>query len=190
MNQVNNQEHNYWPSVGLAGAVFGMLLFVISLFGSYAAINSEPTGSYFSPYQIIWTLACFVGAFGGLFAVWHYVQHEGQGGVTLGKGALIGFFAGAAVTIVNVLLSEVWQGIDPEMNERLVESTIRNLEEMDLPGDQKQMMIDSAAEGMREDQNIFAQIFWSVPMYGILNLLTGMIGAKSFSSREPEDTVE
>jgi ABC-type transport system involved in multi-copper enzyme maturation permease subunit len=186
MDQISNEHHNYWTSVGLGGVIFGFLLFLISLLGGYAAINSEPTGAYFSPYQIIWTFACLVGAFGGLFAIWHYTQTKNET-VTIGKGALIGFFTGAAITIINVLFSEIWQGIDPDMNQKLMESTIRNLEAMDLPKDQKQLMIDSAAQGMREEQNIFSQIFWSIPMYGVLNLLTGMIGAKTLASKETQN---
>lgn len=178
--QTYNSEPSYWNSVAIAGILFGVIVFALSLLTGYATINSEPTGSLFSPTQLIGTLGCLVGAFGGMLAIWHYTGTFNLS-VTLGRGALIGFLTGVAISVVNVLLSEGWTFIDPDMTQQMVESTIANIEASDLPEQQKQQMIDLTA-GSREGDGIGSQLLSGIPLYGILNLITGMIGAKIFGS--------
>lgn len=183
IQQQMDTEPSYWPSVGTAGVVFGILLFALSLVAGYATINSEPSGSIFSPMQLIGTLGCLIGAFGGMFAIWHYAR-EYEISITLGKGALIGFLTGVVITVVNVLLNQVWAFIDPDMMQQMIESSLANIEAMDIPDQQKQQMIDMTAESMRGQESIGSQLLWGIPMYGILNLITGMIGAKIFGQEE------
>jgi len=181
--QKANSQPSYWTSVGVAGLLFGIIVFALSIISAYATINSEPTGSLFSPVQLIGTLACLVGAFGGMLAIWHYTR-EFDVVVKLGKGALIGLLAGVAITIVNVLLSQIWTIVDPDMMDKMIESTLANLEAMDMPEQQKQQTIDMTVESMRSQKNIGTQLLWGLPMYGILNIITGMIGAKIFGADE------
>lgn len=181
----NNGDAPYWTSVGVASFIFGIVTFGISISAAYATINAEPTGSFFSPAQLIGILGCLVGAFGGMLAAWHYAR-EYEVVIKLGKGALIGFLTGVGITVVSVVLSQIWQVIDPDMTRKMIESTIANMEAMEMPEQQKQQMIDAAAESMRNQQNIGTQLLWGIPMYGILNLLTGMIGAKVFGKKEEQ----
>jgi hypothetical protein len=176
-------EPSYWKSVSTAAIIFGIIAFALSLVSSYAVINSEPTGSWFSPVQLIGTLVCLVGAFGGMLASWHYAQ-EYDVFITLGKGTLIGFLTGVGISIVMVVLGQLWQFIDPDMTEKVIDSTIANIEAMDLPDAQKQQAIDATAQSSEGQDNIWSQLLWSIPMYGILNLITGMIGAKIFGQKE------
>ncbi|MEL7835264.1 DUF4199 domain-containing protein [Fodinibius sp. Rm-B-1B1-1] len=179
-----NNEPPYWTSVSIAGIIFGIIVFALSLVTTYSVINSEPTGSLFSPVQIsLWVLVCLVGAFGGMLAVWHYTNEYGVS-LKLGKGALIGLFTGIAITVVMVLLNQLWQVIDPDMTQKAIDSTIANIEAADLRDAQKQQAIDSMAQGMRDQNSIGKQLLYNLPMYGILNVLTGMIGAKVFGSSE------
>lgn len=180
--QESVEEPSYWNSVGVAGVVFGIIIFVISLLGGYATINSEPTGSLLTPVQLLGILACLFGAFGGMLAIWHYAKTYNIN-ISLGRGALIGFLTGVAITIVNVLLNELWTVIDPDMTQQVVDSTIANLEASDLPEQQKQQMIDITA-GSREGESIGRQLLTGIPLYGILNLITGIIGAKVFGQNE------
>lgn len=180
--QESVEEPSYWNSVGVAGVVFGIIIFVISLLGGYATINSEPTGSLLTPVQLLGILACLFGAFGGMLAIWHYAKTYNIN-ISLGRGALIGFLAGVAITVVNVLLNELWTVIDPDMTQQVVDSTIANLEASDLPEQQKQQMIDITA-GSREGESIGRQLLTGIPLYGILNLITGIIGAKVFGQNE------
>lgn len=176
-------EPSFWMSVTIAGLIFGIIAFVLSIISGYAIINSEPTGSFFSPTQLIGTLACLIGAFGGMMATWHYVR-EYDLSIKLGKGALIGFLTGVGIAIVSVVLGQVWQLVDPDMTQRIIDSTVANMEAMDMPGDQKQQMIDGTVESIQSQNSIGTQLLWGIPLYGILNLITGMIGARIFSKQE------
>lgn len=175
----NNNLPSYWTSVAISSIIFGILAFILSLVSSYAMINSEPTGSFFSPVQLLGVLVCLIGAFGGMLATWHYAN-EHNVAIKLGKGALIGFLTGVCITIVSVLLNQIWQLVDPGMTQKLIDSTISNMEALDMPDGQKQQMIDSTVENIRSQQNIGTQLLWGIPLNGILNLITGMIGAKIF----------
>ncbi len=179
-----NNQPSYWPSVGIAGVIFGIIVFALSLVTGYTMINSEPTGSLFSPVQIIlWVTVCLVGAFGGMLAIWHYAN-EYDISIKLGKGALIGLFTGVCLALVTVLLNQLWQVIDPDMTQKMIDSTIANFEAADLPDAQKQQMIDSTVQSMRNQNSIGKQLLYNLPMYGILNVITGMIGAKVFGKQE------
>lgn len=176
-------EPSYWLSVSTAGLIFGIVAFILSLVSNYAIINSEPTGSLFSPTQFLGAFACLAASFGGMLAVWHYArQHEVF--IQLGRGALIGFLTGICVTVVTIVLGEAWQFVDPDMTEQMIESTIANIEAIDMPEAQKQQIIDATAEGFQSQSSIFSQLLWGIPIYGILNLITGMIGAKIFGQQE------
>ncbi len=179
----SNNEPSYWTSVSIAGLIFGIIVFALSLVTTYSVINSEPTGSLFSPVQLLGVLVCLIGAFGGMLAVWHYTN-EHDVSLKLGKGALVGLYTGIAVAVITVILNQLWQFIDPDMTQKLIDSTIANFEAADLPDAQKQQMIDSTVQGMRDQNSIGKQLLYNLPMYGILNVLTGMIGAKVFGSSE------
>jgi uncharacterized membrane protein YidH (DUF202 family) len=183
LQPVQSSNASYWTSVTVASFLFGIITFAISLLSNYAMINSEPTGSPFSPIQLIGILACLFGAFGGMLATWHYAK-EYEVSIKLGKGALIGFLTGVGITIVTIILSQIWQIIDPDMVENMVDSTVASLEAMDLPSGQKQTLIDSTVQGIKSQQSIGTQLLWGIPINGILNLLTGMIGAKIFGKEE------
>lgn len=179
----NSNLPSYWTSVAISGVIFGILSFALSLVSTYAMINSEPSGSFFSPVQLLGVLVCLVGAFGGMMATWHYAN-EHDVAIKLGKGALIGFLTGVGITIVSVLLNQVWQVVDPDMTQKLIDSTIANMEAMDIPDAQKQQAIDSTVQNMQGQKNIGTQLLWGLPMNGVLNLITGVIGAKIFGKQE------
>ena len=176
---------SYWNSVVFASVIFGIVAFVISLITIYATINSEPTGSFFAPSQLIGIFACLFGAFGGMVATWHYAK-EYDVVIKLGRGALIGLFTGFGITLVSTVFNEIWALVDPDLTQQMIESTVANMEAMDLPEQQKQQMIDSTVQSMRSQDNIGTQLLYGLPMYGILNLLTGMLGAKVFGKDEDE----
>lgn len=180
-----SEPPSYWTSVGLVSVLFGIIAFAISLITVYSTINAEPTGSFFSPMQLVGVLGCLVGSFGGMVATWHYAR-EYDVVIKLGRGALIGLLTGVGMAVVSTIFSQVWSVIDPDMTQKMIESTVANLEAMDLPEEQKQQLIDSTVQSLRGEQNIGSQLLWGVPMYGILNLLTGMIGAKVFGKEEDE----
>lgn len=183
----NQSEPSYWTSVGTAGLIFGVIIFVLSLLSTYSIIHSEPTGGLLSPIQLfLWLATCLIGALGGMLAIWYY-EREYHVPITLGRGALIGFLAGTCIALVNTLLTQVWQQfIDPDMMQHFVDSMVANMEASDLPDAQKQQAIDMTAQSAQEEGGIFSQLLSGIPLYGILNLITGMIGVKIFGKKETE----
>jgi len=174
---------NYLPSVAIVGAIFGVVSFVLGLFFGYQQINAEPTGSIFSPLMLSGVVVCLITCFGGAVAVWHYTK-EVSSSLTLGQGSLIGFMTGAVIVLATVVFNEIWMLIDPDYTEKLIEATVANVEAMDLPQNAKDDMVDSMVEGVRSSQSVLQQIFWGIPVTGLLNLITGMIGTKLFANKE------
>jgi len=180
-----NSSDNYWPSVLLAGGIFAIISFVLGLIFSYSQFNSDPSGTFISPIMIGNGVVCLATAFAGMLAVWHFTKEVTQS-LKLGKGALIGFFSGAFVIIFSTLLNEIWTYIDPSYTEKLIESFVANYEAMDMPEETKNTMIDATVESIR-DQNMLTTMLTGIPLYGLLNLITGMIGVKLFASREDDE---
>lgn len=189
--EINSEEQklsfsDYLPSAGIVGAIFGLISFVIGLFFGYQQINAEPTGSFFSPYMLSGVVICLLTAFAGLIAVWHFTK-EVTPFLKLGQGAVLGFLTGAIITILSTLLSELWiMLVDPEYMDKILESSIANLEMMDLPESQKDAMIEGIEESMGEAQSFLRQLFIGIPISGLLNLLTALIGVKIFAKKAEE----
>jgi len=180
-----HSNDNYWTSVLLAGGIFALVSFVFGLIFNYSQFNSEPSGSLISPIIIEIGVVCLATSFAGMLGVWHYTK-EVNSILTLGKGALIGFLTGAFVIIFSTLLNELWTLIDPSYTEKLIESIVANYEAMDMPDETKNMMIDATVERIR-DQNMLTAILTGIPLYGLINLITGMIGVKLFATKENDE---
>ena len=126
---------------------------------------------------------CLIAAFGGLVAVWHFTK-EVTTTLKLGQGAVIGFLTGAVIAVVSVILSEIWSSfIDPDMMKNYADAMIANFEAMDMP----QSTLDDIAESFEEGDSMLRQLFINIPLYGVLNLITALIGVKIFAEK-PEDT--
>jgi disulfide bond formation protein DsbB len=176
--QHNVTEPSYWASIGIAAVIFSLLTTVLQLISGYMQINAEPTGSLFSPTMLFGVVVCLIGAFGGMVAVWHYAN-EYQITMKLGKGALIGFLTGVGIVLIGIVLNKLWLLVDPDMQQKMMESTIANFEAMDMPEETKQQMIDQAAS--QANPSIGMQLLYGIPIFGILNLLTGMLGVSLFA---------
>lgn len=175
------------PSATVVGLIFSIITFAISLAVGYYEISSEPSGSLFSASTISGSLVCLVSMLGGVLAVWHFVK-EANPYIKLGQGAALGFLTGAVMVVLSALYGEIWSFIDPDYTDKLVEATIANLEAMQMPDAQKDAMIDTMASSVRQQSSFLSQILWGIPMSGILNLLTGMVGVKIFAKKEDEET--
>lgn len=191
MNVENESEfeqltfQDYLPSSSIVGVIFGLVTFVVGLFFIYQQINSEPSGSMLGMIMgsVSMLAVCLIAAFGGLVAVWHFTK-EVTSTLKLGQGAVIGFLTGAVIAVVSVILSELWSTfIDPEMMRNYADSMMANFEAMDMP----QSTLDDMAESFEEGDSMFRQMFLNIPLYGVLNLLTALIGVKIFADK-PEET--
>ena len=180
-----NGFSDYWQSVVLVGAIFSIVSFALSIFFGYRQINAEPSGAIFSPMMLSGVVICLITCVAGAVAVWHYTK-EISPSITLGQGALVGFLTGAVIVLVSVVLNELWTFFDPAYTDKLVEAAIANVEAMDIPESSREDMIDAMAESVRSSQSLAQQIFWGIPVTGLLNLISGMIGAKIFGKQEKE----
>lgn len=190
MNEEENKQelsfNDYLPSIGIVGVIFSLISFVIGLVFGYQQINAEPTGSFLSPMMLSGVVVCLFSSFAGLVAVWHFTR-EKTPYLKLGQGALIGFLTGAVIVIVSVLLNELWIMIfDPDYTTKIMDATIANIEAMEMPEDAQQDMIDAMADSMATGQSFFRQIFWGIPVTGLLNLITALIGVKIFGEKIEE----
>lgn len=178
-----NSQPSYWPSVMVGALVIGLIMSVLGIISQYMTINSEPVGSSFTMAQAIGTFACLFGAVGGFIATRHYAkEHEIK--FPIGKGALIGFMTGVVGVLVSTVVSLIWQYVvDPELNQAVYDWSIRNLEAQNLPAEQLEMAMNFIPE-----PGAMSSLLWGVGIgivaLGVLNLISGIIGAKVFASEE------
>ncbi len=178
-----NSQPSYWTSVMIGALIIGLLMSVLGLVSQYMTINSEPNGANFSLAQGIGSFACLIGAIGGFFAVRHFAK-EYEITFPIGKGALIGFLTGVMGVLFSTVISLIWQYvIDTELNQAVYDWSIRNLEAQNLPSEQLEMAMNFVP-----DPGSISTLIWTMGIgivaVGILNLISGIIGAKVFASEE------
>lgn len=181
------KEPNYWPSVIIGALLIAIVIFVVSLFSSYMVINTAPSGELFGPAQVIGSVSCLLGIFGGFAAVVHYAKTNNVS-FTVGRGALIGLLTGLVAAVFVALLNELWQLIDPSYARNFIDASIANLEAMSIPDEQKKQLIEATAEKLEKQFNTVNGVLLgtgiSMITFGILNLLSGMVGAKIFGKSD------
>ncbi len=178
-----NSQPSYWPSVMIGALIIGLIMSVLGIISQYMTIVSEPTGSSFTLAQGIGTFACLFGAIGGFYATRHYAK-ENEITFPIGKGALIGFITGVVGVFVSTIIGIIWQYvIDPELDDAVYEWSVRNLEAQNLPAEQFEMALNFIPE-----PGAMSTLIWTIGIgivaLGVLNLISGIIGAKVFASEE------
>ena len=178
-----NTQPSYWPSVMIGALIIGIIMSVLGILSQYMTINSDPTGAAFTSAQSIGILSCLIAAIGGFIATRHYAK-EYDITFPIGKGALIGFFTGLVGVLVSTVISLIWQYIvDPELNQAVYDWQIRNLEAMNLPAEQLEMQMNFLPEPGSMTTLLIAMGIGIVTV-GVLNLISGIIGAKVFAKEE------
>ncbi len=178
-DQFNETENpNYWPSVGITALIFAIVTWAIGLAAGYMQISG---GSSFVTGTISFIVVCLFGAFAGMVAVWHY-SNEYDITMKLGRGALIGFLAGAGMVIISAILSKLWVLIDPSYAEKMMEASIEQMESMGLSEEQ----LEAARERSEGGTSVLWNLIIGIPVFGILNLLTGMLGVQLFAKEEDD----
>lgn len=175
-------QPSYWNSVILASLLTGIIVTAFSLIGGYMTLGAEPSGSFFSSAQLFSTIGCLIGALGGVFVNWHYVK-ENKVTYKIGKGALLGLLVGLGATIFSVIISQIWNVIDPGFQEALIEWNIQNLESMQMPAEAREQAI-AGFDDPNSLSNIGLQALFTFIGLGIVNVISGLIGAKVFASEE------
>jgi hypothetical protein len=179
-------QNPFLNSILLVGVVFATVISVISIGMSYNIINSEPSGSLFSP--TIWSsvVVCFIGVFAGLFAVRHHAK-QFNAPLQMGRGAVIGFLTGAVMSVAMTALSLLWLAIDPSFNEKLMEALIANFEAInEIPAAQKEEIIDSVYTQFQKQATVTGQLSAlgiNILLFGALDALSGILGVKLFAPK-------
>lgn len=173
---------SYWNSVIIASLITAVIITAFSLIGGYMTLSSEPSGSIFNTAQLFSTIGCLFGAVGGVFANWHYVK-ENNVTYKIGKGALIGLLVGLVATVFSVVIGEIWNLIDPSFQEALINWNIQNMEAMQMPAEAKEAAIESM-DDIGSFKGRALQALYSFIGLGIMNVISGLIGAKVFASEE------
>lgn len=181
------QFNDYLPSAGIVGLIFSVITFAIGIAMGYYQIGADPSGSFVSPMMLSGVFICLIGILAGAVAVWHFTK-EVTPYMKLGQGALLGFITGVVIVLISAVFNEIWHFIDPAYTDKLVEATIANVEAMDMPESSKNDMIDGMAESVRSQQSFSSQLVWGIPINGILNLISGMVGVKLFAQNKEEET--
>lgn len=174
---------SYWASVIFGALVIGLIMSIMGLLSQYITISNEPTGASFGIGQVIGTLACLVGAIGGILSTRHYANNVDDT-FTIGKGALIGFLTGVVGVLLSSIVSFIWLYIvDTGLTQTFYEWQIANIEAQNLPDAQTEMAI-SFIPDPNSTSAIMMQIGISLVVVGILNAISGMIGTKIFAKDE------
>ena len=181
-NEQMQENPSYWNSVIIASLVAGIIVTAFALIGGYMTLGSEPSGSFFSSAQLFGTIGCLLGAVGGVLANWHYTK-EYNVTYKIGKGALIGLFVGLGATIISVILGQIWNVIDPSFQQALVDWNIQNFEAMQMPAEAREQAI-AGMENPNSPSNIAMQAGFTFVGLGIMNVISGLVGAKIFASEE------
>lgn len=180
---MENEYPSYWSSVFTGALIVGLIASILSMVGNYMMIGSEPTGSPFSLSQVFGILACLIGAIGGFIATRNYAK-QNELTFPIGKGALIGFLTGAVGGLISVVISFIWTSvIDPDLNQAVYDWSIANLEAMGLTDDQLEAQKNFIPQP-GSTMTLIVGTGIAVVGLGILNTISGLIGAKVFASEE------
>lgn len=184
-DQMQVETPSYWPSVIIGAIIVAAISSILGILSQYMTISNEPTGAQFSLGQAVGSIVCLLAIVGGFIATRHYAKNND---VTfkIGKGAVIGFLTGALGAVFSTVLSLIWTKIiDTSLNQNFYDWQMRNLEAQNLPQEQFEMM-----QGFITDPGstnaILMGLGIGILMFGILNLISGMIGAKIFASPEED----
>ncbi len=182
------QHKSIWNATGMAGVVFGFVVFLISIIGSYVTIHSEPTGNLLSGTILASVIGCLIGVFGGVMGVKLYIREYGPE-MKIGQGAVIGLMTGLIMGLISQFLSLLWPLFDGAFIENLQTAMIANIELSDqIPAAQKEDMIDATYAQMQNYYSagsIIQGFLISFVTYGLLNMLSGLLAAK-FMGKTPQ----
>lgn len=189
--EIENGNKSYWNSVLIGALVVAILSSVAGTVLLYYVAGTEPSMSLLIVSSLFVPVTCLVGLVGGLISTWHYAR---TCDVTfpIGKGALIGLLTGVLAAVFSSVISLIWtQLIDPSLMEAFTNNLISAMESVDMPQAQREQSIDGMIEN-RERQNsaggILASLAINAGILGVVNAITGMIGAKIFASDKEEFT--
>ncbi len=180
-------QPSYWPSVMIGAIIVSVVTSIFGFALLYYVAGSEPGMGTLMISGLTIPITCLVGLIGGIISTRHYAKTYD---ITfpIGKGALIGLFTGIAAAIMATIIGQIWNLVDPGLMDRFGETIIAAFEQAgNIPEAQKEESIASMMENFEKQKTlggILQGLAINMGVLGIVNLISGMIGAKIFASEE------
>jgi hypothetical protein len=176
----------YWNSVLIGALTVALITGGLGILLMYYVAGAEPSMTVMVISGLTLPLTCLFGLVGGIISTRHYAKTYDIT-FTIGQGALIGLLTGAIAAIFATVISQLWMMIDPALMENFYDNMIYSMEQIGMPQAQLNETIDNMQQ-TREQQQSFGGIalglLINAVVLGIVNAITGMIGAKIFASEE------
>ncbi len=180
---------SYLPDAIRYGAILAVVTTAITYMAMYNMISSPPTGSLINAGILVPpAVACLIASLGGLLVVRSYAKETGLP-MKAGQGAVMGLVTGAIIAVVAVVIGQIWtQFIDPTVIDRYADAMIANFEALpNITDEQRDLMIDDTYTKFQESKTFMGIVTGfsiSLGVYGVLNLITGIIGVAIFAKKE------
>jgi len=180
---------SYWTSVMIGALIVSLITSVAGIGLLYYGAGAEASMSLLIVSSLFVPVNCLLGLIGGVIATRHYAKTYDLT-FPIGKGALIGFLTGVVAAVISTSISQIWSlVIDPSLMDAFFNNMISALDTIDMPQAQKEQSINGMVESMENQNsagNIFKSLLINAGILGIVNAITGMIGAKIFASEQDE----
>lgn len=167
------------------GMLLGIVAFVGGIVSGYYIISAEPSSTALIIQSVLGIGICLLAGFGGFLAVRAYSK-DNPVAIPFGQGAIIGLIVGLEIAVISSILSLVWKFVDPNFVQNMTEASINHsVAAMGSAADPDSMRDIMEQAG---DPNSFSK--WLMQfgiaglLYGILNLISGIIGASVFGKKE------
>ncbi len=168
---------SYWPSVFVAGLITAIIYSVVGLISQYTMLSNPSVG------QILGYFVCLLGAIGGIIGNWHYAK-EHNVTYKIGRGALIGLFTGVIAVLFGTVINLIWTAIiDPDLNQAIYDAQMASMESQNMTQEQLEMA-QSFVPKPGTSMYYISTVGFGLLALGIINTITGLIGAKIFASEE------
>jgi hypothetical protein len=182
MEQANE---SYMPFALRFAMIFAIIAFVGNLVVAYTVTSMQPSMMMMFIPSIASVVLCLVAAVAGLLVVRGYIKATDLR-VPVGKGAVMGLVTGVLIAIISGVLGILWDFVDPNMTKNMMSSmmgAIDSIPEMNEAARQQAMDQMMANDPSKWSVRLMGLGIGTV-MFGIINLISGMIGAAIFSKKE------
>ncbi len=165
--------------------IFAIVAFIGNLVIAYTVISMEPSMTVMFFPSVAGGVICLVAALAGLLVVRSYIKATDLR-VPVGKGAVMGLVTGVLIALISGVLGILWDFVDPNMTKNMMNAmmgAIDTIPEMNEAARQ-QAMDQMMANDPTQWSTRLMGLGVGALMFGIINLITGMIGAAVFSKKE------
>lgn len=182
MEQAND---SYMPYAFRLAMIFAIISFVGNLVIMYTVIGMEPSMMMLLIPSISGTVICLLAAVAGFLVVRAYIKATNLR-VPVGKGAVIGLVTGVLIAVVSGVLGILWDFVDPNITKNMMNAMMSAIDTLPEMNDAARQQAEDQL--MANDPSQWSTRLMGLGMstlgFGIVNMITGMIGAAVFSKKD------